>query len=57
MNTNDIRDMGSGQSLFWAIGVPFTALILSCALLAAYFERIGRYLSRLFRGGEHAKSE
>ncbi|KAL8734120.1 MAG: hypothetical protein Q9166_001605 [cf. Caloplaca sp. 2 TL-2023] len=57
MNARDIRDMSSGQSLFWAIGVPFTALILSCALLAAYFERIGRYLSRLLQRGEHEKSE
>ena len=55
MNTYDIRNSGSKQSLFWAVGLPFTALILSCALLAAYFERVGHFLLRLLRGGEHEK--
>lgn len=57
MNTKDIRNMGSNQSLFWAISVPFTALILSCALLAAYFERISHSLSQFSRGGSRKKLE
>lgn len=57
MNTNDIRNMNSGQGLFWAIEVPFTFLILSCALLAAYFERVSRYMSQLLHLDGKAKSD
>ncbi|KAL8823816.1 MAG: hypothetical protein Q9191_005525 [Dirinaria sp. TL-2023a] len=48
MNTNDIRNMGSGQGLFWAVELPFTFLIISCALFAAYFERVKGYVARVF---------
>lgn len=35
MNTVDIRDMGSSQWIFWAIGVPLTAVIMLIALIWA----------------------
>jgi hypothetical protein len=37
MNTIDIRDMDSSQSLFWAIAIPVTALIGGFSLLIAYY--------------------
>ncbi|KAH7094539.1 hypothetical protein FB567DRAFT_5930 [Paraphoma chrysanthemicola] len=36
MNTSDIRDMGSTQSLFWATALPATALIGGLSLLVAF---------------------
>ncbi|KAK6199692.1 hypothetical protein LQW54_010010 [Pestalotiopsis sp. IQ-011] len=39
MNTGDIRNMDSTQSLFWTIATPMTALILGLASLVAYKAR------------------
>lgn len=36
MNTADIRNMTSNQALFWAIGLPTTAAIVSIAISVAY---------------------
>jgi hypothetical protein len=36
MNTVDIRDMGSSQTLFWSIAIPVTTLIGGVSLLIAY---------------------
>jgi hypothetical protein len=36
MNTADIRDMGSTQTLFWAVALPVTAAVGGLSLLAAY---------------------
>lgn len=36
MNTNDIRNMDSDQSLFWSIAVPVTATVLSLAFIYSY---------------------
>lgn len=36
MNTIDIRDMSSSQSLFWAVAIPLTAVTMSSALFIAY---------------------
>lgn len=37
MNVSDIRDMKQGQSLFWAIGLGFTAVVVLVAVLVAFF--------------------
>jgi len=36
MNTVDIRDMASGQSLFWAVAIPLRAVTMGLALLIGY---------------------
>ncbi|KAJ5020311.1 hypothetical protein PSV08DRAFT_223167 [Bipolaris maydis] len=36
MNTSDIRDMDSDQTLFWAIALPVTITIGTISLIAAY---------------------
>ncbi|KAF2026898.1 hypothetical protein EK21DRAFT_33642, partial [Setomelanomma holmii] len=36
MNTIDIRDMGSGQSLFWTIAIPLTAVTMGAAMFIGY---------------------
>jgi hypothetical protein len=36
MNTVDIRDMSSGQSLFWAVAIPLTAVTMGSAMLIGY---------------------
>jgi hypothetical protein len=36
MNTVDVRDMASTQTLFWAIALPVTAAVGGISLLAAY---------------------
>lgn len=36
MNTEDIRDMGSSQALFWTVSIPFTVVIISAVLLVAF---------------------
>ena len=36
MNTVDVRDMGSTQTLFWAVALPVTAAVGGMSLLAAY---------------------
>lgn len=36
MNTVDVRDMASTQTLFWAVALPVTAAVGGMSLLAAY---------------------
>jgi len=36
MNTSDIRDMSSGQSLFWMIAVPLAAVTMGTAMFIGY---------------------
>jgi hypothetical protein len=36
MNTIDIRDMASGQSLFWAIALPLTFITIGCTMFIGY---------------------
>jgi Mg2+ and Co2+ transporter CorA len=36
MNTVDVRDMGSTQTLFWAVALPVTATVGGMSLLTAY---------------------
>jgi hypothetical protein len=37
MNTADIRDQSNGQWLFWAIGLPLTAVVLVLSVLIGYW--------------------
>lgn len=37
MNVSDIRDMKQGQSLFWAVGIGFTAVVVLVAVFVAFF--------------------
>ena len=51
MNTSDLRNMQSGQTLFWAIGVPVAFVVLSTALVAAFYGTLTqRILGRAWRG-------
>ena len=51
MNVSDIRDMKRGQSLFWAIGLGFTVVVVVLTLLAAFFgSKIWKRLRRKDRG-------
>lgn len=43
MNTSDLRDMKSGQTLFWAVGIPVAFITFSVALMAAFY---GRFTQR-----------
>ena len=53
MNTSDLRNMQSGQTLFWAIGAPVAFVILSAALVAAFYGTLTqRFLGRAWRGRE-----
>ena len=53
MNTSDLRDMTSGQTLFWAIGAPVAFVVLSAALVAAFYGTLTqRVLGRAWRGKE-----
>jgi hypothetical protein len=36
MNTSDIRDMESTQSLFWTIAIPLTAVVMGTIFIVAY---------------------
>jgi len=36
MNTADIRDMDSGQQIFWAVSLPVTLAIVGFAMVIAY---------------------
>ena len=49
MNTSDLRNMDSGQKIFWAVGVPLTIVILSLALLAAFCRSMRQQFSWLRR--------
>lgn len=49
MNTSDLRNMDSGQTIFWAIGVPLTIVILSFALLAAFHRSVRQQFSWIWR--------
>lgn len=56
MNTSDLRDMKSGQTLFWAIGAPVAVVVLGTALMAAFYGTFTqRVLGRAWRSKE--KSE
>lgn len=46
MNTSDLRNMDSGQTLFWAIGAPLAFIVLSAALVAAFYDT---HRQRVFR--------
>jgi hypothetical protein len=35
MNTNDVRNMGQSQWLFWAVALPLTTLVIVVSLFAA----------------------
>lgn len=53
MNTSDLRNMKSGQTLFWAIGAPVAFVILSTALVAAFYGTLTqRFLGRAWRSKE-----
>lgn len=53
MNTSDLRDMKSGQRLFWAIGAPVAFVVLGAALMAAFYGTLTqRLLGRAWRGKE-----
>ena len=54
MNTSDLRNMESGQSLFWTVGAPLAFIILSLSLMAAFFESLRRRVSRVM---EHLKTK
>ncbi|KAL4805345.1 hypothetical protein BDV18DRAFT_18287 [Aspergillus unguis] len=47
MNTPDIRDMNTGQWIFWAISLPFTALVVGFCMTVAYQ---GHRVQEYFRG-------
>lgn len=50
MNTSDLRNMERGQTLFWAIGAPVAFVVLSAALLAAFYGTLTqRFLGRAWR--------
>ncbi len=58
MNTSDLRDMRSGQRLFWAIGAPVAFVVLSAAVAAAFYGTLTqRVLGRGWRGREKEKGE
>ncbi|KAJ4989011.1 mg2+ transporter [Stagonosporopsis vannaccii] len=46
MNTVDVRDMESSQTLFWAVALPVTAIVGGLSLVAAYG---GPYLQQHIR--------
>lgn len=53
MNTSDLRTMQSGQTLFWAIGAPVAFVVLSAAILAAFYGTLTlRLTGRAWRGKE-----
>lgn len=55
MNTSDIRAMQSTQTLFWAIGAPVAFVVLSAAILAAFYGTLTqRVTGRAWRGKEKA---
>lgn len=50
MNTSDLRNMKSGQTLFWAIGAPVAFVTLSVALVAAFYGTLThRFTGRALR--------
>lgn len=60
MNTSDLRDMESGQALFWAIGAPVAFGVLGVAVAAAFWgtltQRVTqRALWRAWMGKEKAE--
>ena len=51
MNTSDLRNMQSTQTLFWAIGAPVAFMVLSAAILAAFYGTLTqRVTGRAWRG-------
>ena len=56
MNTSDLRNMASTQTLFWAIGAPVAFVVLGTALAAAfYWTLIQRLTVRARRKKEKAE--
>jgi hypothetical protein len=50
MNTSDIRDMDSSQTLFWKIAIPLTAVVMGTMLVIAYNgDELRDSLSSLYR--------
>lgn len=55
MNTSDLREMKSGQTLFWAIGAPVAFVTFSVALMAAFYGTLTQRLTgKAWRGKEKA---
>ena len=53
MNTSDLRNMKSGQTLFWEIGAPVAFVVLGTALVAAFYGTMTqRFLGRAWREKE-----
>jgi len=54
MNTQDIRNLQAKQWLFWAIGVPLTAIVIVVALIwAGEFGNAWRAITKLFSGSSN----
>ena len=52
MNTSDLRDMQSKQTLFWEIGVPVAFLVFGIALLTAYYGEVTHRVKRIYWRGK-----
>ena len=52
MNTSDIRNMQSGQSLFWATGAPVASAVFAIALFAAFYGEITHRATRFYWRGK-----
>ena len=56
MNTSDLRNMQSTQTLFWAIGAPVAFVVLSAAVVAAFYGTLTqRITGRAWKGKEKAE--
>ncbi len=52
MNTSDLRNMQSRQTLFWVIGTPVAVVVFGIALLAAFYGEITHRATRLYWRGK-----
>ncbi len=52
MNTRDLRNMQSSQTLFWAIGAPVAFVVLSAAILAAFYGTLTQRVTGKAWGGK-----
>ena len=52
MNTSDLRNMQSRQTLFWVIGTPVAVGVFCIALLAAFYGEITHRATRLYWRGK-----
>ena len=57
MNTSDLRDMGSGQWIFWVIGAPLAVVVVLLTLVVGYFERLNQRLKSLVRDSGRQKMD